>query len=88
MVRRLLINIIILFIVLWIHPIVGFGLAFIYSLFQSYRCYEIIGIGIIIDIIHHTYFDIWLLSIPIYTSIGILLFVLGSRIQEKINFYV
>ena len=85
--RRVLINVIILLIVLWVSPFIGFVGAFIFGLFQSYRFYEIIIIGVIIDIVYQTSFGMWTLSVPIYTIMGIILFLFSSRIQKRINLY-
>ena len=86
--KRLLVGIILLAITLWVNPIAGFVLAIVFALSQSYRYYEIIAFAVCIDIVYQTTIEIGVISLPVYTILGVLFFSLASLIQKRINFHV
>jgi len=85
--KRFLLGTLLLGTLLWVHPIAGFILAIVFGLLQSYRYYEIIAVAALVDIIYQTTVSVGFISLPLYTLVGVMFFVLSSRIQNQINIH-
>ena len=85
--RRLFFGTIILGLAFWFHPWISLGIAVLYSFFTTHKYYELLGLGILLDIMYQTIISIAFLSIPLYTLLSVLIFFAASFIKKRMNIY-
>lgn len=85
--KRIFFFLLLLFLLIYIHPIVAMVVAVILALKESYAFYEIIILGIIIDSLYWTIIELPWIQLPIYTVSAIILFFSLSQIKKRLSFH-
>ncbi|MCI5050972.1 MAG: hypothetical protein MRY57_01545 [Candidatus Pacebacteria bacterium] len=85
--KRLFILFLLLSVVVFINPIFAILLGLIIGLSMRYAFYEIIIIGVVIDIMYNSMYEFGIITIPIYTIISCIIFLLLNPIKSRLSFH-
>lgn len=85
--RRIFLVMVIIITIFWLHPVVAIALAVLFGFLNSYDYYEIVATGVVVDIAYQSVFNIGFMSIPLYTSVCIILFFTIRLLKKQMNFY-
>lgn len=72
---------------MWIHPILAIVTAGIIGFITYPHYYEIIGIGVISDVVYQTLIPVLFLNVPLYTLVSVMIFLLMRIMNKKMNMY-
>lgn len=86
--KRLFFGLLALLLALWLHPLVGLGLVTIMALRSLPEHYEIVVIGVIVDVAYHSVIGFGFISLPIYTVLALILFGVTHVIKKRLLFNV
>jgi hypothetical protein len=72
---------------IFIHPIFSIVLGLIFALISQHAFYEIIILGIIIDVLYQTIIVFPWFQIPLYTFVSLILFFSLFFIKKQLSFH-
>lgn len=87
MMKRIFIFVCLILLVMWIHPILAIVVAGGIGFVTYPHYYEIIGIGVISDVVYQTLIPVLFLNAPLYTLITLILFILMHIVSKRMNMY-
>jgi len=85
--RRVFFGIIILGLALWFQPWASLLIAILYSFFNTKKYYELIMLGVLLDVMYQSLIAIGILSLPLYTLLSIVIFFVIFSIKKRMNIY-
>ena len=87
MMKRVFIFLCLVLLLIWIHPLVAIIAAGIVGFITYPHYYEVIGIGIISDVVYQSLIPVLFFNLPLYTFITLLLFLCMHMISKRMNMY-
>jgi hypothetical protein len=85
--KRIFFFLLLLSITIFIHPIVGIVASLVVGISVHYRFFEIIFLGLIIDIMYGSVYVFGPIQIPLYSFITFIIFFSLSFIKKRLNFH-
>lgn len=85
--RRLFLILVLIMTVLWIHPMLALLMSVVFAFLQDGDYYELVAVGVLIDILYQSLIELGFISLPIYTLIGLVLFFAVQFLKKQMNFY-
>ena len=86
--KRAFLIAILLVVFLWFSPWLALGLATVFGFATPGRYYEILVFGFFLDVVYQPLIIVtpWL-SVPPYTLLGVVLFVMVTLVKKRMNWY-
>ena len=72
---------------LWFVPWVALALAALYSFFHGGRYYELLALGLLLDVFYESVINLGMLSLPLYTIVSGVVFLTTSYVKKQMNIY-
>jgi len=85
--KRIFFFLLLLSITIFIHPIIGIITGLIIGLTSKYQFYEIILLGLIIDVMYASVYTFGFIQIPLFTFITLIIFFSLSLIKKRLSFH-
>lgn len=78
---------VLLLMALWVSPVVAFIVGGVLLLISRKPFYEIIILGILVDAAYATIISYLFIDMPLYTTIGIILYFASLFIRKRLSFH-
>lgn len=85
--KRIFFFLLLLMVTIFVHPIIGVITGLIIGITVKYQFYELIIIGIIIDVLLNSIYHLLFFQLPLYSSITLILFLSLSTIKSRLSFH-